>query len=466
MSGFFFVPSVPIFQESGVGSSTVSNTVKKLAPTGTDDFSTLLDAYCQSAPLFAVPTPSLVVKSCSVSSESTQSTPLLCPLSAQGTASLGCSATTCSSTVTPQDPLQEFSALLSDALEMVENFRVTLRFGSGNVTVSGVRDSASGVFSFSLEGKKETLVEFFTFLLENLRAWIGNAVGEKLQCPRVGCGRVAPEDGQSEVTTPSGDTMNTITPLPENTTEPEVTPDGTFPLEVAAEPTAWDGTFEGDVLPLESAVAAEASSAPEKVPEKGSPEFSQDFGSTSFVERATAPSLKEETVTRVWATERDASKNNSAPFGEEIVPSFAPAKNTDNALPEEIEVSVTSQKDFAKVFEEVLRMASETKGRKEIVLRLEPEHLGSIIVRLEEKEGKIHCFWEVTNPETRELLVKYLPTLEARFTSQGMPFANFFGNGQGAYKFSHSPWVPSPREEQGDAVAFDDFGVFQVNLLV
>lgn len=463
MSTFFFVSSVPMFQEPGMG----SNTTKRLAPASTDDFSTFLDAYCKSASLFAIPTPSLAVKSCSVSSESTPSTPLSCPLSTQSTASLGCPATTCSSTVTSQDPLQEFSTLLSDALEMVENFSVTLRLDSGNVTVSGVRDSASGVFSFSLEGKKEALVEFFTLLLENLRAWIGNAGEGKPQCPRVGCGKIVLEDGQGEeTTTPSEDATDTIAPLPESTSEPEIVPDSTFPLEVTAEPMNGNGAFEGDILPLDLPLESVSTTEASSVPEKKSPQLSKNFGSTSFVERLAFASLEEKTVTRVLATEKDASRNGSAPLGKEVIPSYVPLKNTDNALPEEIKVSVASQKDFAKVFEEVLRMASETKGHKEVVLRLEPEHLGSIVVRLEEKEGKIHCFWEVTNPETRELLVKYLPTLEARFASQGMPFANFFGNGQSAYKFSRFFWVPSSREEQGDTVSFDDFGVFQVNLLV
>lgn len=459
MSTFFFVSSVPMFQEPGMG----SNTPKKLAPANTDDFGTFLDAYCKSASLFAIPTPSLAVKSCGVSSESTPSMPLSCPLSTQSTASLGCPATTYSSTVTSQDPLQEFSTLLSDALEMVEDFSVTLRLDSGNVTVSGVRDSASGVFSFSLEGKKETLVEFFTLLLETLRAWIGNAGEEKPQCPRVEWGKIVLEDEQGkEVTTPLEDATDTIAPLPESTSEPEIAPDSAFPLEVTAEPMDGNEAFEGDILPLESVSTTEASS----VPEKESPELSRNFGSMSFVERPAFASLEEKTVTRVLATEKDTSRNDSTPFEEEVVPSYVPLKNTDSALPEEVKVSVASQKDFAKVFEEVLRVASETKGHKEVVLRLEPEHLGSIVVRLEEKEGKIHCFWEVTNPETRELLVKYLPTLEARFASQGMPFANFFGNGQSAYKFSRFFWVPSPREEQGDTVSFDDFGVFQVNLLV
>ncbi|MBC7218109.1 MAG: hypothetical protein H5U36_08240, partial [Candidatus Caldatribacterium sp.] len=198
MSGFFFVPSIPVLPEFSPGNTAV----KKGETKSGDDFGAFLDAYFKNVASFATPLSFPVSKSCgSCSSAGEESTSLSCPLSSTPSAtslscpSIGESSTTQAPTELPS--LQEFPTLFSDLLEMVENFSVTLRLEGGNVTVSGAR-SEDGVFAFSVEGKKEALVEFFTLLLENLKDWMANEPQATSQCGKIQCGRIL-EDGDDEV---------------------------------------------------------------------------------------------------------------------------------------------------------------------------------------------------------------------------------------------------------------------------
>ncbi len=477
MSGFFCIPGIPTLEGSVPGESSV----KKAAPAGAEDFSAFLEAYFKSAGLFAVPSLFPVTKSCGASCGSTESpgnAPLPCPLSTQNSVSLSCPGVASLGAEGVQDPLQEFSTLLSDALEMVENFTVTLRLGEGNVTVSGARD-ANGVFSFSIEGKKEALVEFFTMLFENLRAWIAGNSEEKPQCPRLQCGWSSPENEQNDAAVSSVEVTDVA--VQESVDEPEVV------LENASSPVTGDELPTQDVpLPLVTGdelqtqgtpLAAESGSWAQDVPSEGEasaeapevsswkyPRLSQQGDLATSLE--TAASFREKAVTPILGVKKDTTKDSTASSGEGMTPFFAPTKSTEGTMPQDVRVSVASPKDFAKVFEEVLKVASETRGQKEVVLRLEPEHLGSIVVRLEEREGRIHCFWEVADPGTRELLLKYLPALEAHFDALGMPFANFFGDSQNAYAFSNFRWAWASERDRDDAVSFEDPEVSQVNFLV
>ncbi len=463
MSGFFFSSSIPALQEPGLG----ENAVKKTPRTSTEDFGTFLDVCFKDAGLFAVPAPFPVTKSCSASFGNTASTPLPCPLSTQSAVSLSCQDEVPLGVEGTQDPLGEFSTLLSDALEMVENFTVTLRLGEGKVTVSGARNE-DGVFSFTLEGKKEDLVEFFTLLFENLRTWIEGKGEEKPQCTKLQCGKISQEDGQSEETVvPTVDVVDI--PLGEHAGEPEVVLGSPSPLpgegelptqdalqaaEVETEPLVQDASFEG-----------EASREILRASERKHPGLLKRAGFAPSAEEVTASSPGEEVLTQISGVEKDRAEDSPTSSGEGMVSSFASAKNVERAATQDVKVSVASPEDFVKVFEEVLRVASETRGRKEVVLHLEPEHLGSIIIRLEERGGQIHCFWEVADPGTRELLARYLPALEAHFNAQGMPFTNFFGDGQNAYTFSNFRWAWVLGKEDVDETPFEDSGVFRVNLL-
>lgn len=463
MSGFFFSSSIPALQEPGLGESVV----KKTPRTSAEDFSTFLDVCFKDAGLFAVPAPFPVTKSCSASCGNTKSTPLPCPLSTQSAVSLSCQGGVPLGAEGTQDPLGEFSTLFSDALEMVENFTVTLRLGEGKVTVSGARDE-NGVFSFTLEGKKEAVVEFFTLLFENLRAWIEGKGEEKPQCTKLQCERVSQENGQSEETVvPTVDVVDT--PFGEHASEPEAVLDSPSPLpgegefptqdalhatEVETEPLVQDASFEDEV-----------SWEILKASDRKYPGLSKKAGFAPSAEGVTAPSPGEEVLTQISGVEKDRTEDSPTSSGEGMVSSFASAKNVERAAAQDVKVSVASPEDFVKVFEDILRVASGTRGRKEVVLHLEPEHLGSIVVHLEERGGQIHCFWEVADPGTRELLARYLPALEAHFNAQGMPFTSFFGDGQNAYAFSNFRWAWVSGKEDVDETPFEDSGVFRVNLL-
>lgn len=481
MNGCFCIPSIPVLEGSVPGESSV----KKATPAGAGDFSTFLDTYLSSTGLFAVPSPFPVVKSCSAScgnTESAENAPLPCPLSTQSNVSLSCPGAASSGVGEVQDPLQEFSALLSDALEMVENFTVTLRLGEGNVTVSGARD-ANGVFSFSIEGEKEALVEFFTMLFENLRAWIVENSEERPQCARLQCGWSLPENGQNEAAVSSVEVAGV--PVQESMDEPEAVLENASSPVTGDEPPTQDVplplTTEGELPTQDTApsLAAEGESLVQDSSSEGEdeafveapgassrkhPGLSQQGDSATSPETAT--SFRGKAATPVLGVRKDTAKDSTTSSEEGMTPSFVPARNAEHAISQDVRVSVGSPKDFAKVFEEVLKVASETRGQKEVVLRLEPEHLGTIVVRLEEQEGQIRCFWEVSNPETRELLLKYLPVLEAHFNALGMPFANFFGDGQNTYAFSNFQWTRALERDGDDEVPFEDPEVSQVNFLV
>jgi flagellar hook-length control protein FliK len=593
VSGCFCIPGIPALE----GPTPGEGPVKKTVPAGAEDFGALFEAYFRNVGLFAIPSLFPVTKSCGAScgnAESTGNAPLPCPLSAQSSVSLSCPGAASSGVGEVQDPLQEFSAFLSDALEMVENFTVTLRLGEGNVTVSGVRDE-NGVFSFSIGGKKEALVEFFTMLFANLRAWIaGNSEG-KPQCARLQCGRISPKDEPLVQDVPSGGGAPapavevTDVPSGESTVASEVMLEDASSLVTGDEPptqstsllTAEEGSLvqdvpsgggapapavevtdvpsgestvasevmledasslvTGDEPPTQSTslLTAEEGSLVQDVPsgggapapavevtdvpsgestvasevmledasslvtgdepptqstslltaEEGSlvqdvspgeedeafrettqasfwknPGLSRQGDSTASLGKAT--SLGERATAPVVKVGKDATKDATASSKEGMTSSFVPARNAEHGVSQDVRVSIASPKDFAKVFEEVLKVASDTKGQKEVVLRLEPEHLGAIVVRLEEQEGQIRCFWEVPNPETRELLLKYLPALEAHFNALGMPFANFFGDGQNTYAFSSFRWTRASERDGDDEVPFENLEVSQVNFLV
>ncbi len=473
MSGCFCIPGIPALE----GPTPGEGPVKKTVPAGAEDFGALFEAYFRNVGLFAVPSLFPVTKSCGAScgnAESTGNVPLPCPLSAQSSVSLSCPGAASSGVGEVQDPLQEFSAFLSDALEMVENFTVTLRLGEGNVTVSGVRDE-NGVFSFSIGGKKEALVEFFTMLFANLRAWIaGNSEG-KPQCARLQCGRISPKDEPLVQDVPSGGGAPapavevTDVPSGESTVAPEVMLEDASSLVTGDEPptqstsllTAEEGSLVQDVSPGEE---DEAFGETPQASFWKNPGLSRQGDSTASLGKAT--SLGERATAPVVKVGKDATKDATASSKEGMTSSFVPARNAEHGVSQDVRVSVASPKDFAKVFEEVLKVASGTKGQKEVVLRLEPEHLGAIVVRLEEQEGQIRCFWEVSNPETRELLLKYLPVLEVHFDALGMPFANFFGDGQNTYAFSNFRWTRASERDGDDEVPFENLEVSQVNFLV
>ncbi|WP_438316725.1 flagellar hook-length control protein FliK [Candidatus Caldatribacterium sp. SIUC1] len=466
MSGCFCIPGIPALEGFVPGEGSV----KKAVPAGAGDFSAFLEAYLKNAGLFAVPYLFPVTKSCGASCGSTESpenAPLPCPLSTQSSVSLSCPGAASLEAEEVQDPLQEFSTLLSDALEMVESFTVTLRLGEGDVTVSGARDT-HGVFSFSIGGKKEALVEFFTMLFENLKAWIVGNSEEKPQCARLQCGWSSPENGQSGAAVSAVEV--TGVPVQESMDEPEVVlENASSPVtenELPTQGTAPSLVAEGESLvqdvPSEGQDEAFAE-APEASSRKH-PGFSQQGDSATSPETAT--SFEEKAATPVLGMKKDTAKDSTTSSEEGMTPSFAPAKNTEGTMPQDVRVSVTSPKEVAQVFEEVLKVASETRGRKEVVLRLEPEHLGSIVVRLEEREGQIRCFWEVADPGTRELLLKYLPALEAHCNALGMPFANFFGDSRNAYAFSNFRWARASERDRDDEVPFEDPEVSRVNLLV
>lgn len=342
---------------------------------------------------------------------------------------------------------------------MVENFSVTLRLEGGNVTVSGAR-SEDGVFAFSVEGKKEALVEFFTLLLENLKDWMANESQATSQCGKIQCGGIL-GDGDDEVVDGCS-LMDASTSKPQETEEAIGTPVEVLP------PEGGDGSGPEIEVLTESEVVPSEPSLGEEIPLGGDGVSTLSVKEAEPVQEA-FPSLSRveelESVVPTLREEEKVTENSTVLLDGDTTSSFVLSKGAEE--PEVQEVSVSSvPREFARVFEEVLKLASETRGRKEIVLRLEPEHLGSITVRLEEQGGRIHCLWEVANPETRELLVKYLPLFEAQLNAQGMPFQNFLGDGRNAYAFLGFRSTQNAERDDAEEISFEDSEVSRVNLLV
>lgn len=464
MGGFFFLPATPVAQEVVPQKGAL---LKKGVSQEGGDFSTFLEACCGNIGPFAVPPAFPFARACSSSATGGETVSLPCPLSSGSTVSLNPLALTCQGEEVMTDPLEQFSALLSDALEMVENFTVTLRLGEGNVTVSGLRGN-DGNFSFSIEGRKEALLEFFTLLFENLRAWFEENTREGMQCMQSQCGCRRISCGDVDGTgVAEGESVSSLENVADSTPSSGV---GSI-SETQSEP----------VVPLLPSLG-EPADTPEGVFSEVSP-LAEEESSNVLLEEASAFEVKEgltksdalsfeeesaEPAVLAAAPKKDQDQDNTPSFEEGTTQFFASVKGAQEPASQKATAATTSvaAENFAKVFEEVLRGVSEVKGRKEVVLHLEPEHLGSIVVRLEDQGGKIHCIWEVANPETRALLVKYLPILEAHLSAQGMFFENFLGDGGGAYTFWGNPWSQVPRSNQDEEILLGDFEVSQVNFLV
>lgn len=464
----FFVsfPGVPALPElPGDGNAPV----KKSTPGDIDDFGAFLEAYVKGAGVFAPPFALPGAKSCGSSCGSTKPVSSPCPL--QATPASCSSQSVLPATCGTPDSFGEFSKLISDALDMVENFTVTLRLGEGNVTVSGARNE-SGAFTFAVEGKKEALVTFFTWLFENLKAWMEKE-GETLSCPQLSCQKpecaLSSSGGEDAIPVEVVEGIEGASPgdvpSPEEAIPLEALDGGTLP-EFQSTPVSAEGgelaSGEVDEIPeggIEGASPDGTSSDRPEVPQSLRGESSRGKTHPAEVQKVLGVQMPKE-------ARRIPKRGAGVDPERNAVSLFSLERGARGEALQEIRVPVTSQRDFTRIFDEVLRVASEVKGRKEIVLQLEPEHLGSITVRLEEKGGQIHCLWEVANPETRELLVKFLPAFEAQLNAQGMPFANFLGDGRNTSGFSSFRWMQTENRDGEEENPVEDFGLFRVNLLV
>jgi hypothetical protein len=59
-------------------------------------------------------------------------------------------------------------------------------------------------------------------------------------------------------------------------------------------------------------------------------------------------------------------------------------------------------------------------GREAASLRLSPEHLGPLEIRISMREGEASVVFGASNPETRSALEQSLPKLREMFASQGL----------------------------------------------
>jgi flagellar hook-length control protein FliK len=100
-------------------------------------------------------------------------------------------------------------------------------------------------------------------------------------------------------------------------------------------------------------------------------------------------------------------------------------------------------------------------GESEAVMKLAPEDLGELEIRVMIRDGEASLQFGATNAEAREAIETAQPRLRELFTSQGMDISNFsvFSNLSGnSHSFSKNGAVP-PRPERGVPATQEDLQV-------
>jgi flagellar hook-length control protein FliK len=101
-------------------------------------------------------------------------------------------------------------------------------------------------------------------------------------------------------------------------------------------------------------------------------------------------------------------------------------------------------------------------GREAASLRLSPEHLGPLEVRISMREGEASVYFGASNPDTRSALEQSLPRLRELFASQGIVLADA-GVSRDAPRNAFKPSA-EPRGSRGNSDAASDAAVTSVTL--
>jgi hypothetical protein len=353
---------------------------------------------------------------------------------------------------------------IAQFLEDLEGINFTLDLGAkGVVKVEGMKNE-NGEFSFQIQGSKDALTELFTMLFGYLTTVVQNGVNSQnaSQNCSLSCGKTSASCGGNDViplaavvSSGSSPIENVVTSGDENG-EVEVSDDIEFSLTAedvnADEENVPEVETEEDAVPNISQTQAPVQETREI--DDNSLEISSDEHS-GLVDKGKidhkSPDKLENRV--ALSAEVAAPRGEITSSGGEVV-------------------SITRLDDVTeveKIFDSILRFASQEKGTKEVVVKLQPESLGSIVVHLKENTNHLQCIWEIADARTRELVERNLPLLEARLQGQGFTFENFWGgsdgrqsNWQEAFRWNLGSFADVLGESEGSSLALSDY---RVNLL-
>jgi len=353
---------------------------------------------------------------------------------------------------------------IAQFLEDLEGINFTLDLGAkGVVKVEGMKNE-NGEFSFQIQGSKDALTELFTMLFGYLTTVVQGGVNSQnaSQNCSFSCGKTSASCGGNDVipltvvvSSGSSPIENVVTSGGGNE-EVEVSDDIEFSL------TAEDvNTDEESVPEVKTEEDTFSDIAQPQVPVQESREIDDNSLEISSDERNGAVSKG-----KIEHKSPDKPENRILLSTEVGTPRVEITSSGGEV------VSITRLDDVAeveKIFDSILRFASQEKGTKEVVVKLQPESLGSIVVHLKENTNHLQCIWEIADARTRELVERNLPLLEARLQGQGFTFENFWGgsdgrqsNWQNTFRWSFGSFSDVPVESKRRSLVFSDY---RVNLL-
>jgi flagellar hook-length control protein FliK len=111
-------------------------------------------------------------------------------------------------------------------------------------------------------------------------------------------------------------------------------------------------------------------------------------------------------------------QSNSASPMQHLLAAHRAAEGAPQAASAEVRTPVGSQAWADEVGTHLTMMAA--NGRESASLRLSPEHLGPLEVRISMKDGEASITFGASNPDTRSALEQSLPRLREMFASQGL----------------------------------------------
>ncbi|MEN3186377.1 MAG: flagellar hook-length control protein FliK [Atribacterota bacterium] len=342
----------------------------------------------------------------------------------------------CSSleSLAPNFDLSSVREGIGQFLENLEAINLSLNLGAkGMVQIQGARDE-NGEFTFQIQGSKDALTELFTVFFGYLATMVQSKdeVQHASQDCSFSCNPNAKlscdENGNfSSVSIVFPYNFSVGTTVEEGENGEEIEHGGVVENNVETESNVETETLppvittkEGEVnIRLEDGALFDITQA--EVPADETQEMNVD----SLV----MASGNEETVRDKTETKEKSSDTTK---GFTSLGDGMNASKVNKVSPESETIAVSNFTDATqveKIFDQILRFASRGSGSKEVVIKLQPESLGSIVVHLKEDTNRLQCIWEIADTRTRELVQRSLPLLEARLQGQGFTFENFWGGG-------------------------------------
>ncbi|MDK2896265.1 MAG: Flagellar hook-length control protein FliK [Candidatus Atribacteria bacterium] len=356
--------------------------------------------------------------------------------------------------------LEQIRQGIENFLSELQSFNFSLDWGEkGKVELVG-QAGENGEFGFQLSGNKEAIADLLARALEYLLSWEEarvSAVTSTNPCSLGGNGCPLPVgETQAFVSSAGGTEAESLFS--------EVTPEGLSPFLEGEEATST-GAILAEAAPTETAnlsstltgasleesqLAGTATEATLSVlaGEEGGLSFSSgkgsqpEFSSGEMGEKTSGGENLLFSNTKI-ATDAGREKGEFEPV---VGESPSVLSKNEAELVFSLEASADNSNRLDKVqalFDRIFELATREEGPKKLVIKLEPESLGSIVVQVMEDGKRVQCFWQVADPKTQELIEQNLPLLEARLGNEGMSFQNFLGEERGYWNGEQAEFLSS-----------------------